>query len=292
MALLSLHNVRVAYHGPLLLDNASLQIERGERVCVVGRNGRGQITLLKLICGAVRPDGGEVALQAGARIALLPQEVPEGTSGTVFEVVANGLEESGEDAQHKVSAVISRLKLDAAADFVTLSGGMKRRVLLAQALVNEPDVLLLDEPTNHLDIDSIAWLEEFLLRSVKTLLFVTHDRAFLRKLATRIVEIDRGQLSSWQCDYDTYVERKAALLEAQAKQWAVTDKLQAARGSVDTARRQGAAEAQSRPRARPDETARQQAGATRKSRGGPLASPGLRAVRPSRGGSERRQLWL
>lgn len=235
MALLSLHSVRVAYHGPRLLDNVSLQIERGERVCLVGRNGAGKSTLMKLLCGKVRPDGGEVALQAGASIALLPQEVPEGMSGTVFEVVARGLDngapgqagvEDG-DVEHKVNAVISRLKLDGAADFATLSGGMKRRVLLAQALVDDPDVLLLDEPTNHLDIDSIAWLEEFLLRYVKTLLFVTHDRAFLRRLATRIVEIDRGQLTTWQCDYDTYVERKAAMLEAQAKQWAVADKNQA-----------------------------------------------------------------
>ncbi|MBV9864324.1 MAG: ATP-binding cassette domain-containing protein [Abitibacteriaceae bacterium] len=243
MALLNMRNVRVAYSSTPLLDNINLQIERGERVCLLGRNGTGKSTLMKLIQGDIQPDSGEVLLQKGARIARLMQEVPEGMSGTIAQVVAQGLNpaddaaftataqntatidaDNTESGQHKVNTVLSRLKLDPQADFETLSGGMKRRVLLAQALVDEPDVLLLDEPTNHLDIDSITWLEEFLLRYVKTLLFVTHDRAFLRKLATRIVEIDRGQLSSWECDYETYLQRKQVMLDAQVKQWEVFDK--------------------------------------------------------------------
>lgn len=231
MALLSLQNVTLGYGGPLLLNGSSLQIERGERVCLVGRNGAGKSSLMNLISGQLSPDSGEILLQKGARIARLPQEVPEGLSGTVYDVIATGLDQdeySQHDAewqqQHQVDTVVSRLKLDAQADFNTLSGGLKRRVLLARALVCDPDVLLLDEPTNHLDIDSILWLEEFLLRYVKTLLFITHDRVFLRKLATRILEIDRGNLTSWDCDFDTFQERKQALLEAEAKQNAIFDK--------------------------------------------------------------------
>jgi len=233
MAVLSIQNVSLSYGGPLLLEQVNLQIEPGERVCLLGRNGTGKSTLMKLINGDITPDAGEIVLQKGARIARLTQEVPPGTTGSVFEVVASGLEQRDEAAaghdsewqsQHAVQTVMSRLKLDERADFPTLSGGLKRRVLLAQALVCDPDLLLLDEPTNHLDIDSIKWLEEFLLRYAKSLLFVTHDRMFLRKLATRIIEIDRGNLASYACAYDTYLERKAAALEAEAKQQALFDK--------------------------------------------------------------------
>jgi ATP-binding cassette subfamily F protein uup len=228
MALLSLRDVRLTLGGPPLLDGVSLSIEEGERVCLLGRNGAGKSTLLKMIGGEVSPDGarvtpdsGELALQKGARVAYLPQEVPEGMTGRVFDIVSNT---HPRPEEHEVNAVLMRLQLDGDAEFETLSGGLKRRVVLARALATGPDLLLLDEPTNHLDITSIAWLEEFLPRAVPSLLFVTHDRAFLQKLATRIVEIDRGKLSSWACDYNTYLERKAAQLEAEEKQSALFDK--------------------------------------------------------------------
>ncbi len=236
MALLSLQNITLRYGSGAterpLLDGVNLQIERGERVCLLGRNGVGKSTLLRLLSGEIAPAGGTVAAQKGARVARLSQEVPQDVSGTVFDVVAggwmNGAMESsladGETAPaHQVEAIVSRLRLQADAPFATLSGGLKRRAWLGRALVGDPDILLLDEPTNHLDIDSIAWLEEFLLRHVKTLLFVTHDRMFLRRLATRIVEIDRASLYSWECDYDTYLERKEAALESEAKGQALFD---------------------------------------------------------------------
>jgi len=225
MALLSMRDVSLSFGGPALLDKVSMQIEEGERVCLVGRNGAGKSTLMKLINGDTVPEGGEIALQKGARVAYLLQEVPEATSGRVFDVVAGG---QGTVEEHQVRAVLTRLQLPADADFATLSGGLKRRVFLARALACDPDILLLDEPTNHLDIASITWLEEFLVRSVKTLLFVTHDRMFLQRLATRIVEIDRGKLASWECDYQTYLVRKETLLEAEEKQNALFDKKLAA----------------------------------------------------------------
>ena len=193
MALLSLQNITLNYGGAPLLDGVNLQIERGERVCLLGRNGAGKSSLMRIIGGQLVPDDGTLVLQSGTSVARLPQEVPPEIDGTVEEVVAGG---SGHHtAQHQIDAIISRLKLEAYTPFASLSGGMKRRVWLGRTLAAEPDVLLLDEPTNHLDIDSIIWLEEFLLRYVKTLLFVTHDRTFLRKLATRIVEMDRGALA-------------------------------------------------------------------------------------------------
>lgn len=223
MALLSLQNISLKFADTQLLDGVNLQIERGERVCLLGRNGAGKSTLLRLLSGELKPDGGELVLQKGARVARLPQEVPQNVSGTVFEIVAGG-GLNGDAPTHEVDALISRLKLDADMPFETLSGGLKRRAWLGRVLVSQPDVLLLDEPTNHLDIDSIAWLEEFLVRHVKTLLFVSHDRQFVRKLATRIVEIDRADLLSWECDYDTYLVRKEAALEAEAKSRALFDK--------------------------------------------------------------------
>ena len=258
MAVVSLRDISVNFTGTVLLDSLSLQIEPGERVCLLGRNGEGKSTLLRVIDGSVHPDRGSVDLAKGARVALLPQEVPQGLGGLVYDVAARGLGEVGrhlaayhaaaralaesagkdeaglvarmERAQHaleeaggwphhqRVEAVLSHLKLDGDAEFDAQSGGIKRRVLLARALVTEPDLLILDEPTNHLDIESIAWLEDFLLRQRGALLFVTHDRAFLRRIATRIVELDRGRLRSWDCDYDTYLERKDVELEAEAKQ--------------------------------------------------------------------------
>jgi ATP-binding cassette subfamily F protein uup len=217
MALLSLRNIRVAFGGPPLLAGANLQVEPGDRICLLGRNGTGKSTLLKVVTGEIAPDEGEVVRQRGVKAALVPQEVPPGLSGTVQEVVSGGPGRAAEKA-------ISRLGLPPGADFGTLSGGMQRRVLIARALARESDILLLDEPTNHLDIDGIAWLENFLLREARTLLFVTHDRMFLRKLATRIVELDRGRLRDWACDYDTYLERREADLSAESAQRARFDK--------------------------------------------------------------------
>ena len=217
MALLSLRDIRVAFGGPPLLAGASLQIEPGDRICLLGRNGTGKSTLLNVVNGGIAPDEGEIVRQQGVTVALVPQEIPPGLSGTVQEVVSDGRGMAAEKA-------ISRLGLSPGADFVTLSGGMQRRVLIARALAREPDILLLDEPTNHLDIDAIAWLETFLLREARTLLFVTHDRMFLRKLATRIVELDRGRLRDWACDYDTYLERREADIAAESAQRARFDK--------------------------------------------------------------------
>ena len=229
MALLSLRDVSLAFGGPRLLDRVELSIDRGERVGLLGRNGEGKSTLLKLIHGEIAPDEGEVIRQQGLRIARLIQEVPEGKGqGTsVFHEVAEGLTEAGDHlvgSEHRVGAIVSRMGLDPDASFETLSSGMKRRVLLARALVGDPDVLLLDEPTNHLDIESIRWLEDFLLRFAGTLIFVTHDRVLLERLATRIVELDRGRLFDWSCNYPAFLERKEAVLAAEAQQQALFDR--------------------------------------------------------------------
>ncbi len=228
MARLSLRNISLAFGGPRLLDGVDLQIERGERVCLLGRNGEGKSTLLRLIEGEIGPDEGEVLRQQGLRIARLPQDVPRGRIGTVVEEVAEGIDRGGDDGSHgpdhRVGSIISRMGLDPDARFDALSSGMKRRVLLARALVGEPDVLLLDEPTNHLDIDAIGWLEEFLVRQAVTLIFVTHDRVFLSRLATRVIELDRGRLFDWACDYPTFLNRKEELLAAEERQNALFDK--------------------------------------------------------------------
>ena len=217
MALVSLQNVSISFGGDPLLDNVTLNIERGEHTCVVGRNGSGKSTLLRVIAGAVEPDTGEVLVQQGVRIALLPQEVPTDIAGTVREIVESGMpRHAGAESWEKATAAssaITRLGLDPDADFASLSGGLKRRCLLARALMCEPDLLLLDEPTNHLDIDSVEWMEKFLLSRVPTFLFVTHDRTFLRHLAVRIVDLDRGKLNGWDCDYDTFLRRKQQVLD-------------------------------------------------------------------------------
>ena len=220
MSLLSLQNISYRVADAPLLEDADLQIERGQRVCLVGRNGAGKSTLLRIIADEIAPDDGLVVIDKGVKIARLPQEVPAGFVGTVAEIVAGN---SGA-LPHEIEATISRLGLEADAPFQTLSGGMKRRAWLGRTLVSSPDVLLLDEPTNHLDIDSIGWLEEFLLRHVKTLLFVSHDRAFTRNLATRIVEIDRAKLQAWNCSYDEYLERKELALQNEARERALFDK--------------------------------------------------------------------
>ena len=254
MPLIQLQHVDFSVGGPLLLEHVDLAIEPNERVCVVGRNGEGKSTLLRLLAGEIKPDDGEVRAQTGVRVAKLAQEVPRDASGSVFDVVAAGLGDLGAllahyhhllaendltalgtvqaqietvhgwDLDRRVQNVLTRLQLPETADFAALSGGMKRRVLLAQALVRAPDVLLLDEPTNHLDIEAIAWLEEFLRNAPFSVVFVTHDRSFLRALATRIVEIDRGQVTSWPGDYENYLRRREERLHAEAQANALFDK--------------------------------------------------------------------
>ncbi len=255
MSLLQLQRVDFSVGGPLLLENVDLSIEPGERVCIVGRNGAGKSTLMRLIAGELTPDDGEVRLRSGAVVARMAQEVPQDAGGTVFDMVAQGLGELGAllaryhhaleagdmdalgkaqaeiearhawDLDRRIGQVIDQLELPGEADFAALSGGMKRRVLLAQALARKPDVLLLDEPTNHLDIEAIAWLEGFLRSFDGSLLFVTHDRGFLRALATRIVEIDRGRVTSWPGDYDNYLRRREERLHAEAQENARFDRL-------------------------------------------------------------------
>jgi ATP-binding cassette subfamily F protein uup len=225
MPLVSLQDVSLRFRGPRVLDGVQLQIDPGERLCILGRNGEGKSTLLRLIQGELEPDEGQVVRQQELVTAMLVQEVPGDLSGTVFDCVSAGRRpEHRLSGDYRVEKVLSRMDLDPQAQLAVLSAGMKRRVLLARALAAEPDVLLLDEPTNHLDLDAITWLEDFLLRFQGTLAMVTHDRVLLRKLATRIIELDRGLLTSWSCDYDAFLVRKQAALEAETAQRALFDK--------------------------------------------------------------------
>ena len=226
MPVLTLHDVSLSLGGPRLLDSTGLVLDDGERVCLVGRNGTGKSTLLRIIAGQVAPDEGEVRLRSGARVAYLTQAAPEAPGLTVFDVIAEGLPEgfARHANAHRVEALCSQMDLDPQARYDDGSGGMRRRTRLARALVAEPDLLLLDEPTNHLDLDAITWLEGFLKRWSGTLLFVTHDRAFLRALATRIVELDRGVLKSYPGNYDTFLQRRDELLEIEAREQAQFDK--------------------------------------------------------------------
>ncbi len=227
MSLLSLHAINIAFGGPLLLENVSLDIQDGQRICFLGRNGAGKSTFMKIIAGEITPDSGEIIVAPGVRVAYLPQDVPTGISGKVSDVVALGAGPNHHDewrVQVAVERVLSQTGLNGDVDFDTLSGGMRRRVLLARALVREPNLLLLDEPTNHLDIESIAWLESFIMGAKLTVLFVTHDRRLLRRLATRIVELDRGHLVDWSCDYETFLVRKQAVLDSEEKEWERFDK--------------------------------------------------------------------
>jgi ABC transport system ATP-binding/permease protein len=228
MALISLQDVSLGFGGPRLLEGVNLQIERGEWVGLLGRNGMGKSTLLKLVYGDLEPESGVVARAQNLRMAYLPQEVPQNLTGTVAEIIASGLAQpnnqarpsGGDEAwqQHlQIDQVMGRMQLDPTAPFEQLSAGLKRRVLLGRGLVRDPDLLLLDEPTNHLDLGAIAWLEDFLKRWGGTLLFVTHDRVFLERLTTRIVELDRGRLFDWNCDYATFQQRKEAMLSAEAE---------------------------------------------------------------------------
>src|SRR5687767_6373468 len=229
MAIVSLLDVSLSFGGAPLLDRVNLQIDRGERVCLLGRNGAGKSTLMKVISGELQPDDGQIFRSPpDAVIATLRQEVPADVTGTVLSVIegtGGSYEEHNDWERHdRVERLMEKMGLPADMEFSALSAGQKRRVLLARGLVEEPQLLLLDEPTNHLDLESILWLEEFLLDWGGALLFVTHDRAFLRKLATRIVEVDRGKLVGWACDYDTFLVRKQAVLEAEEVQRAQFDK--------------------------------------------------------------------
>ncbi len=236
MPLITLRDVRVRFRGPPLLDGVSCHVEPSQRIGLLGRNGAGKTTLMRLIAGDLQPDSGEMIAAPGTKVAMLRQEVPQGVGGTIRDVVATGLDgfapPSAVDDEHDlawqrdhaIDQILSRMDLDPDVGFDRLSSGMKRRVLLARALVAGPDLLLLDEPTNHLDIDAIEWLETFLGRWDGTLLFVTHDRAFLRRMATRILEIDRGRLFDWSCGYDTFLDRKEQAVAAEEKQAALFDK--------------------------------------------------------------------
>ena len=259
MALLRLQDIQLSFGADPILNRLNLVIERDERICLIGRNGAGKSTLLKVIQGVLPADDGERILQGNITVTQLEQDVPEGIDESVYNVVAGGLPEAGkwlreyhklslsethdqawmdqlEKVQQKlevhngwelnqqVETTLSRLSLPADARFSALSGGLKRRVLLARALLLQPDILLLDEPTNHLDISAIQWLEDFLLKFRGTILFITHDRTFLRNMATRIIELDRGRLISFPGNYDSFLARKEEMLEAEAAENARFDK--------------------------------------------------------------------
>ena len=262
MAIISYRNLSVSFGGPLLLNDVGISIEKKERICLLGRNGEGKSTLLRILSGQVHPDKGESERLPDFRVAKLDQEIPKGVEGSVFDVVAEGLgskadilraynqaslglaenpddsgladevdrlqseldQTDGWSLDHKVASIIDRVGLTQEEDFEALSGGNKSRALLARALVGEPHVLILDEPTNHLDFEGIQWLEKFLKKAEFAVLFVSHDRSFIRFVATRILELDRGNLTSWTCGYDKFLERKADILSAEEKQNSVFDK--------------------------------------------------------------------
>ena len=261
MPLINLQNVLLSYGKPPLIDYVNLVIERGERVCIIGRNGAGKSTLLKIINGQVLPDEGKIKRASDVKVTQLEQSVPQNTTGNVFDVISEGLGKEGKliqkfhyltqqlnhdsspkifsdleqcqaeldridgwDINSRVESIITKMKLNPEADISSLSGGFKRRVLLARALVANPDLLLLDEPTNHLDIEAIQWIEQFLIKWEGSLLFISHDRHFMDNLANRFVEIDRGKLVEFNCDYSTYLTRKQDNLVVEDKHNALFDK--------------------------------------------------------------------
>jgi ATP-binding cassette subfamily F protein uup len=261
MPLITLQDVFLSYGQPPLIDHINLTIEPGERVCLIGRNGAGKSTLLKIIDGQIIADEGSIKRASGVKVAQLEQSVPQNTQGSVFDVIAEGLGKEGKlvqqfhhltqqlthdsspkifsqleecqaeleringwDINQRVESIITKMELDPDVDIQSLSGGYKRRVLLARALVSNPDLLLLDEPTNHLDIEAIQWVEQFLLKWEGSLLFISHDRRFMDNLANRFIEIDRGKLTEYNCNYSTYLTRKEENLEIEDRQNALFDK--------------------------------------------------------------------
>ena len=237
MALLNIQNIILNFGSAPVFDGINIQIHEGEKICLLGRNGAGKSTMMKMINGEIEPDSGDLIRERGMVTSILPQEVPLDLSGTIHGVIAAGLKQHGFSAHsadldhnptHEIERICSLLELDGSLLFENLSAGMKRKVLLGRAIVGDPDILLLDEPTNHLDIDSILWLEDFLARYRKTIFFVTHDRSFLQKIADRIIELDRGKLYDWKCDYKTFLERKDAWIESEQVQNALFDKKLAA----------------------------------------------------------------
>lgn len=218
-ALMSLEKIYLSYGNAPLLDQVDFQIHPGERVCLIGRNGAGKSSFLKVVDGTIAPDSGKIYRESGLTISRLEQELPDNKDVTVYDVVAQAFENySGEawEAERLLQSILLRLNLNGAEKIADLSGGWKRRVDLAKALVLQPDLLLLDEPTNHLDIEAIQWLEDQLLQFRGGILFITHDRSLLRRLATRIIELDRGLLTSWPGDYDNFLRRKEEMLLAEA----------------------------------------------------------------------------
>lgn len=224
MSLINCQNLYMAFGGPNLLEDVSLVIGRNERIGLVGRNGEGKSTFLKVLNGELHPDAGNIIYASGVIVSYLPQDISVKEDGTVGDIIRTGLRPEDVDKSHHLDRLCTLLMLDKDQLFSSLSGGQKRRTLLGRSLACDPDVLLLDEPTNHLDLESINWLENFLARFKGSLLFVTHDRTFLQNLSTRIIELDRGHLTSWECDYPTYLKRKQQLIEAQIEQWAQFDK--------------------------------------------------------------------
>lgn len=224
MALITLHDITVSFGSAPVLDHISMALHPGDRACITGRNGEGKSTLLKIVAGTLEPDSGELIRTPGLRLAHLSQEVPPDTGGTVREIVAQALPQDHSNTPRE-DLFITQLGLPPDAPFSTLSGGMRRRVYLARALASAPQLLLLDEPTNHLDIESIEWLEGYLAAARLALLFITHDRAFLRRTATQIFDLDRGQLSGWRCTYDIFLKRKRELLADEETYWARRRKL-------------------------------------------------------------------
>ena len=261
MPLITLQDIFLSYGQPPLIDHLNLVVEPNERVCLIGRNGAGKSTLLKILTGQIVPDEGSIKRSSGVTVAQLEQSVPHDAQGTVFDVIAQGLGAEGEliktfhhliqqlndnpspkvmndyeecqaelervngwDINQRVESIITKMDLNPDVDISSLSGGYKRRVLLARALVCNPDLLLLDEPTNHLDIEAIQWVEQFLLKWEGSLLFISHDRRFMDNLANRFIEIDRGKLQDYNCDYSTYLVRKEENLEIEERQNALFDK--------------------------------------------------------------------
>lgn len=227
MPLLQLQNISLHYGSEQLLDSVNFAIEKGERICLLGRNGCGKSSLLRLVAGAEKPDSGDLLRSPGLRIGWLGQDVPSNVGGTVFDVVREDAQQGGEEdweTDVRIEDLLGEMDLPSTKAFEELSGGMKRRAMLAKALACQPDLLLLDEPTNHIDLDSILRLESALLDSSSALLFVTHDRGFLRRVANRILELDRGRIFGWTCDYETFLQRKNEMLEAEETQRAAFEK--------------------------------------------------------------------